>query len=49
MSVRLSIVPIQVSNQQAALQRYTEKLGMKTIMDDPMGTDLRWITESPQR
>ena len=44
MSVRLSIVPIQVSDQQAALAWYTEKLGMDKIMDDPMGPELRWIT-----
>ncbi len=44
MSVRLSIVPIQVSDQQAALHWYTEKLGMEKVMDDPMGPDLRWIT-----
>ena len=44
MSVRLSIVPIQVSDQQAALQWYTERLGMEKVMDDPMGPQLRWIT-----
>ena len=44
MTVRLSIVPIQVSDQQAALSWYTEKLGMEKRMDDPMGPDLRWIT-----
>ena len=44
MSVRLSIVPIQVSDQQAALAWYTEKLGMVKEMDDPMGPELRWIT-----
>ena len=44
MTVRLSIVPIQVSDQQAALSWYTEKLGMEKRMDDPMGPELRWIT-----
>ena len=44
MSVRLSIIPIQVSDQQAALKWYTENLGMEKIMDDPMGPELRWIT-----
>ena len=44
MTVHLSIVPIQVSDQQAALSWYTEKLGMEKIMDDPMGPELRWIT-----
>ena len=44
MSVHLSIVPIQVSDQQAALRWYTEKLGMENVMDDPMGPELRWIT-----
>ena len=44
MSVRLSIVPIQVPDQQAALKWYTENLGMEKIMDDPMGPELRWIT-----
>ena len=33
-----------MSDQQAALQWYTEKLGMEKIMDDPIGPDLRWIT-----
>ena len=44
MSVRLSIVPIYVSDQQAALGFYTGKLGMEKRMDDPMGPDLRWFT-----
>ena len=44
MPVSLSIVPIQVSDQQAALEWYTENLGMEKIMDNPMGPDLRWIT-----
>ena len=44
MSVNLSIVPIYVSDQQAALQFYTEKLGMEKRMDDSMGPDLRWVT-----
>lgn len=44
MSVRLSIIPIQISDQQAALEWYTEKLGMEKVMDDPMGPELRWIT-----
>ncbi len=44
MSVRISIVPIAVSDQQAALSWYTEKLGMEKVMDDPMGPELRWIT-----
>ena len=44
MSVHLSIVPIQVSDQQAALAWYTEKLGMVKVMDAPMGPELRWIT-----
>ncbi len=48
-TVRLSIVSIQVSDQQAALQWDTKKLGMETIMDDPMRPDLRSITESPER
>ena len=37
MSVRPSIVPIRISDQQAALDSYTEKLGMEKIMVDRMG------------
>ena len=44
MSVHLSIVPIYVSDQQAALEFYTGKLGMEKRMDNPMGPDMRWIT-----
>ena len=44
MAVNLSVVPIYVSDQQAALEFYTAKLGMEKRMDDPMGPDLRWIT-----
>ena len=44
MSVHLSIVPIYVSDQQAALRFYTGKLGMEKRMDSPMGPGLRWIT-----
>lgn len=48
MTVRLSIVPIQVSDQQAALNWYTQKLGMQKVMDDPLmpGQDdgPRWLT-----
>jgi len=36
-----------VNDQQAALDFYTEKLGLEKIQDEPYGEGTRWITVSP--
>ena len=37
-----------VSDQEAALDFYTKKLGLELIQDEPYGEGSRWITVSPQ-
>ncbi len=39
----IKIVSIPVSNQDAALKFYTEKLGFKVATDQAMGPGQRWI------
>ena len=36
-----------VNDQQAALEYYTETLGLEKIQDEPYGEGARWITVSP--
>jgi catechol 2,3-dioxygenase-like lactoylglutathione lyase family enzyme len=36
-----------VNDQQAALDFYTNKLGLEKIQDEPYGEGTRWITVSP--
>ena len=36
-----------VNDQEAALDFYTNKLGLETIQDQPYGEGTRWITVSP--
>jgi catechol 2,3-dioxygenase-like lactoylglutathione lyase family enzyme len=38
---------IFVNDQQAALDFYTNKLGLELIQDEPYGEGARWITVSP--
>ncbi len=38
---------IFVNDQQAALEFYTNKLGLEKIEDEPHGEGTRWITVSP--
>ena len=38
---------IFVNDQQAALEFYTDKLGLEKIQDEPYGEGTRWITVSP--
>jgi lactoylglutathione lyase len=38
---------IFVNDQEAALDFYTNKLGLETIQDQPYGEGTRWITVSP--
>ena len=39
----VKIVSIPVSNQDVALQFYTEKIGFKVATDQPFGPGRRWI------
>jgi lactoylglutathione lyase len=41
------LVGIFVNDQQAALDFYTNKLGLEKIQDEPYGEGARWITVSP--
>lgn len=38
---------IYVRDQEAALDFYTNKLGLELIQDEPYGESARWITVSP--
>jgi lactoylglutathione lyase len=39
---------IFVNDQEAALDFYTNKLGLEKVQDEPYGEDARWITVSPK-
>jgi catechol 2,3-dioxygenase-like lactoylglutathione lyase family enzyme len=39
---------IFVNDQEAALDFYTNKLGLEKVQDEPYGEGARWITVSPQ-
>jgi catechol 2,3-dioxygenase-like lactoylglutathione lyase family enzyme len=41
------LVGIFVNDQEAALDFYTNKLGLEKIQDEPYGESARWITVSP--
>jgi catechol 2,3-dioxygenase-like lactoylglutathione lyase family enzyme len=41
------LIGIFVNNQEAALDFYTNKLGLELIQDEPYGEGARWITVSP--
>ena len=38
---------IFVNDQEAALDFYTNKLGLEKVQDEPYGENTRWITVSP--
>ena len=40
-------VNIYVLNQDRAYEFYTNKLGLKVVVDVPMGKDARWLTVCP--
>ena len=42
------LVGIFVNDQEAALDFYTNKLGLELIQDEPYGESARWITVSPR-
>ena len=39
---------IFVNDQEAALDFYTNKLGLEKLQDEPYGEGARWITVSPK-
>ena len=41
------LVGVFVNDQQAALDFYTNKLGLEKIQDEAYGPEARWITVSP--
>ena len=41
------LTAIFVNDQEAALEFYTNKLGLELIQDEPYGEGARWITVSP--
>jgi catechol 2,3-dioxygenase-like lactoylglutathione lyase family enzyme len=41
------LIGIFVNNQEAAVDFYTNKLGLELIQDEPYGEGARWITVSP--
>ena len=43
----ISVVTVNVTNQDAALRFYTECLGFEKRTDAPMGDGLRWLTVAP--
>ena len=43
----ISVVTVQVKDQDEALQFYTEVLGFEKRDDAPMGEDMRWLTVAP--
>lgn len=45
---RASTVGVYVSNQQEALDFYTNTLGFEKRMDEPMGGGARWIEVAPE-
>ena len=41
------LIGVFVNDQEAALDFYTDKLGLKKVQDEAYGPDARWITVSP--
>jgi lactoylglutathione lyase len=41
------LIGIFVNDQQAALDFYSDKLGLEKVQDEPYGEGARWITVSP--
>ena len=42
------LIGIFVNDQQAALDFYSDKLGLEKVQDEPYGESARWITVSPR-
>ncbi|MBI4321688.1 MAG: VOC family protein [Chloroflexi bacterium] len=47
MLTKIGTVTVQVTDQDKALEFYTEKLGFEKRMDVPMGPSQRWIEVAP--
>jgi predicted enzyme related to lactoylglutathione lyase len=47
MITKASTAGIYVSDQDQALDFYTNKLGFEKLTDEPMGSDARWIEVAP--
>jgi predicted enzyme related to lactoylglutathione lyase len=47
METRIGSVPVFVSDQQRALDFYTDKLGYEVALDMPIGNGVRWLTVRP--
>jgi catechol 2,3-dioxygenase-like lactoylglutathione lyase family enzyme len=47
MITQIHSTTIVVSNQDAALDFYTNALGWEKAMDSPMGPNMRWLTVAP--
>ncbi|MGO8947754.1 MAG: VOC family protein [Ktedonobacterales bacterium] len=47
MLTQVGTITVQVSDQEKALEFYTQKLGFETRSDQPMGPDQRWIEVAP--
>lgn len=46
--IRLTRVTILVRDQDEALRWYSEKLGFKKMVDEPLGSSARWLTIAPK-
>jgi len=44
---RVGTITVQVSDQDKALEFYTQKLGFEVRADQPMGPNQRWIEVAP--
>ncbi len=42
------LIGVFVNDQEAALDFYTNKLGLEKVQDEAYGPDARWITVSPK-
>lgn len=45
---RIGIVGVPVTDQQQAIDFFTEVLGFALRVDEPMGPDARWVELTPQ-
>ncbi len=47
MLTRIGTITVQVTDQNRALEFYTQKLGFELRVDNPMGPNQRWIEVAP--
>ena len=47
MLTRIGTITVQVTDQDKALDFYTQKLGFEKRADQPMGPEQRWIEVAP--